>query len=421
MSYYDIKAEQQTLGCILRSQTKLIEGIKTLTEEHYTNSKHKLIYTSIKELFNDGIAIDLTTVGSHLETKDQLILTGGLGYLEQLTTSVEELDHFDEYVRILSDRLVRRRIRRACDDVLITVNNQPNIESVIDGFETSAFAIRSKHGRDTARKAWTAEELAEWAQDYLDGKEEEQADTFPYPFPQLQQRLGGYSRGELSIIAGYSGDGKSICGLQILEAACRMGARVGYWSLEMPEKQIQRRLLSNIGVPLKVLKDRSFDDTQKQVVKERINQLRRYQYDVYAGTTTMEYIRAEQVRKAYDVVIVDHLHRLPNSEDRLTLEKNTRMAKDLALDTNSAVVCLAQLSRREGFPPPNTNQLRGTDVLTQEADVALFIYRERDIDSIRLDDGKIIVGKVRDGEDGTPIMVRFKPERMVFEEVFNAA
>ncbi len=416
MSYFDIKAEKQTLGCLIKSAALLTQGIKDLTEDHYTTGKNRCILTSIKELYNDGIAVDITTIGAHLESKGQLTDTGGIAYLENLVESAEEDDHFAEYIGILADRLVRRRVRRACDEVLQSVSTQPRIETVIEGFETSAFAIRSAHGRSTSRKAWTARELGDWSARYLNNEEEEERDTFPYPFPKLQERLGGYGRGELGILAGYSGDGKSIIGLQILEAACISGACVGYWSLEMPEKQIQRRLLSNCGVPLKVLRDRSWTNEQKKLLIARHKVLSEYQYDVYAGTTTMENIRAEQVRKAYDVVIIDHLHRMPNSEDRLSLERYTRMCKDLALDTNCSVIALCQLSRREGFPPPTTNQLRGTDVLTQEADVAMFIYRERDMDSSRLDDARLIVGKVRDGEEGDHILVKFQREGMVFSE-----
>jgi replicative DNA helicase len=65
-------------------------------------------------------------------------------------------------------------------------------------------------------------------------------------------------------------------------------------------------------------------------------------------------------------------------------------------------------------------QLRGTDILAQEADMILSVYRDRDLNSMRSDNGRILINKMRDGETDFEIPVRFMPETLQFEEVAYA-
>ena len=407
--------ELSVVGCSLLSVTALSCMVEQCSEDDFYHSSSRNVFIACEQLFRAGRGVDSTTVAAYLRTMQ----TGGSGGedvgVDDALRHAGDPSRIRDYIAILKDRSLRRFARQSLDDVGRGLYEIHDHKELIEYAEAKVFQLRDLHG-DKVKDHSSASTLADWFESYLDGGEEA-ADTWPYPLASAQNQIGGLAPGELAILAGYSGDGKSVMALQHLEAACLAGARVGYWSLEMPERQIQRRLVAMAGISIRKLRDRNLTDFDLRKAKRRVEDLRRYDYDVYAGTVTVDQIRAAQMRHRYDVVIVDHLHRMNRSEERESLERYARACKNLALDTNCAVLALAQLSRRDGFPPPTTNQLRGTDVLTQEADTVCFVYRDRDQNVHRMDTGQYIIAKVRDGEADNSHPIRFHPGVMCFFDV----
>lgn len=412
LTFGDIDAERSVIASMARDQASLIDGLDQLEDKDFTNKRARTLFDYMRQMFEAGRGVDPTSLAAYARASG----IEGVQVPEPSTADAS----LEEHINILKDRSLRRSVAKTYEKILAALRTEPNPTAIIEQLERESYAIRQHHGNGRRdRRSWSSEELADWFTTYVNREEGTEQDVFTYPLATLNERLGGFSRGELVVPAGYSADGKSVFALQQLQQACRAGLRVGYWSLEMPERQIQRRLVGMAGIPLHVLRDRTFDDGQYRIISDRLQELRTWQYDVYSGSSTTDQIRAEQVRQGYDVVIIDHLHRMPNSGDRLTLEGYVSGCKNIALDTDCSVIALAQLARREGFPPPTTNQLRGTDVLTQEADVVFFVYRDRDAGGKRIDRGSLIVAKVRDGEADFEIPIRFIPSHMSFEETHN--
>jgi replicative DNA helicase len=312
---------------------------------------------------------------------------------------------------------MRRRIRAAAEDAVRATQEETSVLAALSTLENHSFALRDMHAGKKRKERFTMPELTDWFSEFIHPDWQDDGEyCFEHALPSLHRHLGPFARGEFGVIAGYSSDGKSVYGLQMAERAAMQGHKVGYYSLEMPERQIYRRLASMAGVPLGVIKHRTWDERQRELLKSRAIEIKAWDMDVWSTSVTLEQIRADQMRYGYDMIIIDHLHRMAGSEDRITLEKYVRSCKTLALDANCAVVALAQLSRREGFPAPTTNQLRGTDVLTQEPDWCVFVYRERDEDGNRLMTGRAIIGKARDGDADHDFAIRLDAKQMRFVE-----
>lgn len=453
---YDHQAEADTIGCMVSSPVNLIAGMKQLNEADFHNGYTKRIFSTMESMFNDGIPVDETTLAARIHTKDR-------GPLRDCIEGSKDATHFEDYLRILHDRRARREARKAVESVMISINNDEDATESLRILEQSAFKLRSKHSGKTRDIRHDTGEMHEWMTDYLS---EDWIDDGEFPFthalPSLQEHLGNFGRGELGIIAGYSSDGKSVYGLQHAAHLCTHGSEhgilqvpksgtkepatnyiqlddgrvdpieqdtvysgnnadtdglsVGYYSLEMPEKQVWRRLAAQTGVPLHVIKKRTWTPEQANILRERAAIMKEWNFDVHSGSVTIDQIRADQMKHNYDIIYIDHMHRMSGASDRIKLEELIRSAKSLALDAHCAVIALCQLSRRDGFPPPTTNQLRGTDTITQEADWVLFTYRDRDDEGKRTNSSRLIVGKARDGEADKEIHCAFNPNAMRFEE-----
>lgn len=408
---YDRQAEHHTLGCMIRNPANLIEGCKHLSVADFTTDYTREIYSTIEYMFNEGQQVDATTVSARISEHNRKPLT-------IIMEESRESEHFGDYLTILHDRRARREIRLAVSEVISEASTNPDAIRVLEALERSAFKLRSKHNGKTKDNRHTSSELAGWFDEYLSDEWSDDGEyCFNHPLTGLQQSLGRFSRGEMGVIAGYSGDGKSVYALQhAAYAAASDGLRIGYYSLEMPEKQVWRRLASHTGVPVKTIKDRSWNEYERAILIERAKTMRDWQLDVHSGSVTVEQVRADQMKHDYDLVFIDHLHRMPGSSDRLKLEEMIRGFKTLALDASCGVIVLAQLARRDGYPMPTTNQLRGTEMITAESDWVLFVYRERNEMMQRTEDSKIIVGKARDGEADVIIECDFSPSSMLFHE-----
>jgi replicative DNA helicase len=155
--------------------------------------------------------------------------------------------------------------------------------------------------------------------------------------------------------------------------------------------------------------------------------------DDSAGLTVLEArakARRMKAEHGLDLVIIDYLQLMrgrTNQENRQQeISEISRSLKALAKELNIPVVALSQLSRavearaHRDFRP-QLSDLRESGALEQDADLILFLYRQRvykeDVPPEEEKIAEVIIGKQRNGPIGTVKMI-FLPEYARFE---NAA
>lgn len=408
---YDNDSEKASLGSMIINSSAITVGLDMLSERDFSQPSHRIIFRTIKDMVRDGNKIDELTVIERLAETGKLEEAGGRTKILSLADSTPTAHNIKGYAELVRDRAIRRSITSAVEDITLEVYNISDIDELVEFSEKRLFSIRDKY-RNTLSKFYSSKELANDLWNYLTGESEDH--RVPYPWPTLEERTGGMSYGELIVIGGYSGDGKSVAASEMCLTAAAAGKKVGFFSLEMPAEQVERRFVSMVGIPVQDIRNKSLSKDQMEIAKQRLGWLKDLPYDVYAGSTTVEQIKAHQLRQDYDVIFVDHLHRM--ATERHELERNVRGLKNLALDTNCVVACLAQLSRREGFPRPSNAQLRESAAVEFEADTVFFVYRKRDGSSMRQNESELVVSKMRDGESDYIINLDFKPNSLKFIE-----
>lgn len=264
----------------------------------------------------------------------------------------------------------------------------------------------------------------------------------------IDRRLNGLQDGELIIIAGRPGMGKTAAALTLAINAGKAGKKVRIVSLEMLGWQLGQRLAayySGISVQNQ-RKPRELSNAEHRRLAEAENKVAALPLFIDDGDgQTVAQIRSEarrqKRREGLDLLIVDYLGLIKPSDPRAQkvhqIEEITTGLKRLAKELRIPVVLLAQLNRgveARDDKRPGLADLRDSGSIEQDADVVLMLYRaeyylakEEPDDQGKWPDwsrkreaarGKadIITAKFRQGETGTDT-VRFDGARQVFADL----
>jgi replicative DNA helicase len=204
----------------------------------------------------------------------------------------------------------------------------------------------------------------------------------------------GFQRSDLVIVAARPSVGKTSLALNIAEhAAVRDGKSVGVFSLEMSKEQLVLRLLSSVGdIDSQRLRTGFLEDLDFNRVANAMTQLS--EASVYIDDTpnisTMELrtkARRLQAEAGLDLVIVDYLQLMQattTSRDANRVQEVSEISrglKALARELSVPVIALSQLSRQPEMresKEPRLSDLRESGAIEQDADLVVFLWRERE-------------------------------------------
>ena len=254
-------------------------------------------------------------------------------------------------------------------------------------------------------------------------------DTVPTGFPTVDRRLGGgLRRGDLTVIGGDVGAGKSAFALAMAIRALEAGHEVLVCSGELsPDRQLERMLAIEGRVQVDDLRRGDLDDMARVSVGSVAMRFRQRPPRLLSlGTDPLgsigDLVRSEG-RGA--LVIVDALEALadgvgPRDEQ---LAAAVRALKALALETEAALVVVAGLPR---FSPerrstrPTLDDFGALGAVQQQADVVLSLDREEMYDPGYGVDGatELLILKNRSGATGYVDLYFYKPW-MRFEDMLD--
>lgn len=249
--------------------------------------------------------------------------------------------------------------------------------------------------------------------------------------------MGGFRPGQLIIIGGRPGMGKTTVGVSVSRQMSKAGAPGVMFSLEMPEEQIASRFIADelysstgtltAGAILQADK-LSNGDFERICLAERDLESRPLLVDDTSNLTVGELgarcrshaQRLERVGKRLQFVVVDYLKFLKAS-DRYRGQRHYEVGeisgglKSLAKDLNIAVILLVQLNReveKRAEKKPELSDLRESGDLEADADIVMLLFREAyylandpNADKHRLSEVEnkldVIIAKQRMGSTGT--------------------
>ena len=431
---HNLEAEQSVLGASFISKNALQRVCEELTEESFYIDAHSKIFETLKELYNAGIAVDITTVTDKLKNKKLLKAVGDVDYLLEIVNSVPTAANIDYYINIVNEKAVLRNlIDTATSIVSEAYMGDATINETLDDAERKILNVAKN--RKTSEFKTMAEALSK-AQSDLEKISENGGEITGAPsgFYDLDKVTTGFHENEFIILAARPGMGKTAIVLNIaVNVAEATKKNVAIFNLEMAAEQLAMRMISSAGqIDGYKLRTGKLEHSDWKRVNEAISQLAEtnIKIDDTQGITIGE-IRAKCRRLAASkegigLVIIDYLQLVTASNKyagnrQQEVAEISRALKTLALELKVPIIACAQLSRAvEGREDkrPLMSDLRESGSIEQDADIVAFLYRDDYYNKeARMDDNnsvvEFIIGKNRSGPTKT-VELLFKKNTSTF-------
>jgi replicative DNA helicase len=420
------EAEEAVLGACLLSRHAIGAALGVgLEAADFAVPSHGVIYGAITALYLDGQPVDSVIVGEALRQAGTLEEVGGPARLVELTGSAPSSTaaSAEVYARAVAEVARERRLAGAlleAQDVLRQPGSPEAKRARVAALLGDLLAPPPSGGPET---------LGDWVTLVLDEAEQGPPRRIPTGLADLDELLGGGLRpGELTLVGGRPGMGKSAFGLNLALGAARAGSPVLFVSVEMTGREQARRAIaaSPRSVRLEDLDHVHEAPRIAEAAWQAATSLLGLPFILTDRDRTAEQVVAHARRlkarpEGLDLVVVDYLGILetPQGErrEREVAVLSRAMAR-LAKELDVAVVALSQLNReleRRADKRPILADLRDSGSLEQDADVVLFLYRDEEYDHESADAGtaEVILAKGRNIRTGT-VRLAWQGERTRF-------
>ena len=387
---HNINAEQSVLGAMFLTKKALEKALEVLTDDIFYLDSHSKIFTAIKDVHDKGFSVDLTTVVDELNNRNWLKQIGNVEYLTEIIESVPSASNIDEYIKIVEEKAVLRKLIDSATDILTDSYNTSNdISEVIEQAEKKIFNV-SKSLRSTEFKP-ISEVLVKNQAD-LEKLSSMKGDItgIPTGYYELDKITSGFHPHELIIIAARPGMGKTAIALNLVtNIAINSRKTVALFNMEMGAEQLTTRMISSVGqVEASKLKNGNLEHSDWKRINEAISRLSNTKIfiDDTAGITVGE-IRSKCRRLAaspngLDLVVIDYLTLIQGSSKNGSNRQQevadiSRALKTMAMELDVPVIALSQLSRGIEQRPdkkPMLSDLRESGAIEQDADIVAFLH-----------------------------------------------
>ncbi len=413
------EAEQAVLGSMLSSPKAVDKAFqKKLKSEHFYKNSHSLIYSAMEELNKENEPIDTVSVVDLLTKRKHLKKSGGGYYISGLIEIVPTTAHVERYIKIVLEKSVLRNLIFLANDISKEAySDNQDVEDILESVQKSIFSMT----QETLQKDFEKlDPVLIKTFDKIDKIAAHKGAVIGVPsgFYELDQCTTGFQNGDLIIIAGRPGMGKTSFALNVMRnAAIDNKNKIGFFSLEMASEQLAMRLLcSEARVDSNLVRRGDLPKSKYKNLSLAVGPLS--DSDIYLDDTPALSIlelraKARRLKNEFDIdmIIVDYLQLMqgPKGVESRQQEIATisRSMKALAKELNIPIVALSQLSRaveqRSGSHRPQLSDLRESGAIEQDADLVIFLFRKWIYTRDDEDEGKadIIVAKQRNGPTKT--------------------
>ena len=386
----NIDAEQSVLGAMFLTKKALSRALELLDGSEFYLDNHAKIFECIKAIDARGGVVDITTVSDELKNRKWLKQIGDIEYLTEIIESVPSAANIDEYIKIVEDKsILRRLIDEATSIITDSYNKGNNIEEVIEDAEKKIFDV-SKSLRSTEFKP--IQDVLYKTQSDLEKLAQNKGNItgIPSGFYELDKITSGFHPHELIIIAARPGMGKTAIALNMVtNMAINSKKTVALFNMEMGAEQLATRMLSSVGqIDGSKLKTGNLEHSDWKRVNEAISRLSNTSIyiDDTAGNTVGE-IRSKCRKLAtsphgLDIVVIDYLTLIQgssknNANRQQEVADISRALKTMAMELNVPVIALSQLSRgveQRTDKKPMLSDLRESGAIEQDADIVAFLH-----------------------------------------------
>jgi replicative DNA helicase len=421
-------SEQATLGALLLDTDAIAIAIQYLRPGDFYSRANAKVYEAILNLFEKGVQADILTVTSELRQNGALEGIGGPAYIAGLTNLVPSSANIEYYARDVQDCSLKRALIRVANEMIAQCYDESqDARIVLEETQQKIFELN-----DT-RQTFTFKSAREVVKETIDVIEriyntKKECTGVPSGFDDLDKLTSGFQPQELIIIGARPSMGKTALALSMTANIAihnqKGNVPVAFFTLEMSDLSLMLRLISSEAsvesnaIRTGFIKTADFDRILEAAGKIYEAPL----YIVDMPNMKLLDLRAQarrlRAQQKVEIIFVDYLTLInsesPRAQRHEQIAEISRSLKSLARELNIPVVALSQLTREAEKEKPNLSSIRESGAIEQDADVVMFLHRERDsektIEEQEQNEGSktsLILAKQRNGPVGT-IDILFK-------------
>ena len=430
----------------------------------FRDPKHAAIYQSILEVKSKSPndSPDMLSIEDNLRRSGKLEMVGGVEALLDIQSSIGSVANVENWCGILRQWAMLREMINACTSAL-QLCREPGgkeIHELLDGIEQTFFAVRNDFVRSEIKSI--GDLVHDAFNHFLALMDKRIEPGIPTGFSDLDKLLGGgLKKQEMVVLAARPSIGKTALALNIARNIAMRNLpdkrvdrdqqpvskdikSVAFFSLEMSAEQVAQRLLcTESKVSLSSISDGSFNIEETNRLSRGAEALSNAHLfiDPTGGLSIFELrAKARKLKESeagLDLIIIDYLQLMRagdvSSRDGRQVEVSAISGgiKKLAKDLDIPILVLSQLNREVEKTPnnktarPRLSNLRESGSIEQDADVVIFLHRDRDEakenpnnrEALRNGvESLLLVEKNRNGKTGE-VKVNFFPSLMEFRSI----
>ena len=403
--------ERSVIGCLLLDNRQIYKIYDVLKPEMFSDPLTREIYREIVKAYDLGQPSNVVTITQAVEcdafTREQI---GEV--LKDCAMLPVTSGEISSYAGSLVKEYKARKLKSILSNMQITA---VGIDSQIADLIGELEALK-KNEKNRARQLSVI--MGEYQDQYF---KEQTEDKLYTGFSKLDDITGGLEGGDMIVIGARPGVGKSAFISQIILEMAKKGNRIGFYNLEMSDKQVYERFLSNqSGIKLnRIRRAKRFLGDEQERFRKANDTLGRMDILISSGAKSVSEIRNECRHQELDCIIIDYLQ-LVKADIRYQNRASevgaiSKAIKALAMELNIPIIALSQLNRvsevRE-TKEPTMGELREAGDIEQDASIIILLWNLDSDDTCRKG---LKVDKNRQGELGK-IVYRFDGGEMKFIE-----
>jgi replicative DNA helicase len=422
-----VDAEKTILGAILLDNAAHSEAAEKLEADDFSLDSHRRIFLRMSELMNEQRAVDIVTLSHELGRYKEVEAVGGVAYLASLTEGLPRRPVIDEYIQIVKDKSLLRRLIVIGSIMIARATDQSETALEVASFGMSSIDQVAENGLQKVDVYDSAQMGVDAESRLIDNPAEMPA--LPTGMQLLDEFTGGGIRlGELWVVGAAPSRGKTTLARQIVKHCVCRGVPCYVHSGEMSKESwfdVTACLMADMPA-WKIREPRLMNLTEREQLRRGIRELAEMPlYLSDPGGIQLDRLiwNATQAKRkrGIQVFAIDYAQivHAPGCDPRARVTAVAQRLRLFAKDENVATILLSQSPRPEGRginTRPTMFSLKESGALEEAAHTVILPYRPMDLESGAFTgEDELIIGKQRWGSIGSiPVSLngkylRFEP------------
>lgn len=411
------ESEEAVLSLILK-HPDLFHNTGGIRSYMFSADPYIALYSEMESLIEKQLVPDPTLVIASLDAKNALDSVGGKHHINKLLAKEFKQENFSEFCDVVLKSYMARSFLSMTSgtkkDDLNTENIVEKIAEVRRGLDN---LVSMRAGQDTLH---VSDITMEVFNDIIARMDNPGIRGISWGVASMDKVTGGKSGGDLVIVAGRPGSGKSSVVCNSVWADAQEGKPSLIISREMKPKDLLERLISiDTGISSSNIRLGVLTQSQVLQIRDSLAKIKKYPVYLDGNFRTNDLYYMESVvnkfkkQKGIETVYLDYVQIATDRDDNQTHEigRFTRMFKLMAEDLNICSILLSQLNRKveeRDDKRPMMSDMKQSGAIEEDADFVIGLYRDEYYNKETKAKGlmEYLILKARNGPTGT-VTVRF--------------